>query len=278
MRLKPVTILMRENIEFLKQKFPLKGGNFCAKVLGIDVKDIRSFCNCNNIKRLKGYRDSKIGNLYIDKFIDDMDEYSSYILGFIWADGYITKTANTIRLEIKKDDALVIKDIIMKTGEWRIGERQRYKEGREFGKAQLCYSAYSKEVVQYLIDKSFSIKSEVSPSKILEMIPDNLKHYFWRGFFDGDGNLYIATKTEFSFWGSYAQSWTDLEKLLNDLSIKYTIRRKSNAKNQKFSQIYCCNFTGVNKFIEYISQGIPFGLKRKRLLNALHDRRKTACI
>jgi intein/homing endonuclease len=278
MRLKPVTILMRENIEFLKQNFPLKGANFCAKVLGIDAKDIRSFCNYSDIKRLEGYKgDSKTGSVYTAKFISDIDEYSAYILGFIWADGYVSKT-HAISLEIKKDDALEIKDIIMKTGEWKIKERQRYKDGKEFGKMQLRYSASSKEVVQYLIDKSFSVKSEVSPSKILEMIPDNLKHYFWRGFFDGDGNLYIATKTEFSFWGSYAQSWTDLEKLLDDLGIKYTIRCNSNAKNQKFSQIYCCNFTGVNKFIDYISQGIPFGLKRKRLLSALHDRRKTACI
>lgn len=74
-----------------------------------------------------------------------------------------------------------------------------------------------------------------------------------------------------------SQYFSGILKVLDSLEIKYYLRRDINKKEQSFSQLYCCNLEGINKFNAYISQGIPFGLERKRLIGNLTDRRKTSC-
>jgi intein/homing endonuclease len=73
------------------------------------------------------------------------------------------------------------------------------------------------------------IKSEESPKKILSLIPLNLKKYFLRGLFDGDGNFYINKKQglyHFYLHGSINQKYDVLEEYLDNLQIPYKIDRK----------------------------------------------------
>jgi hypothetical protein len=268
--------ILYENEKFLQDNFPLRGPSYCAEILGVTNKEIRYFCNYKKIKRLDGYRgDGKIGFLFEEKFKNIVDPYTAYFLGFLWADGHFNRKSKQITLEIKKDDADEIMDVVDLIGEAKKKTRQRMKSGKVFGNLQTCFSFSIKKSYDFFIENDFHNKSIQEPSTILSKIPPDLKHYFWRGFFDGDGNLYIKHKYEFSFWGNYHYLWTELKNILDSLSIKYNVRRDENGKHQKYSQIYCCNFLGVNAFINYISQGKQFGLSRKRLANQLTDKRKS---
>lgn len=272
-----VNKVLYENEQFLRDNFPLKGPSYCAQYLGVSNKEVRYFCNYKKIKRLEGYYgNGKTGGFFEEKFEKLSDPYVVYFLGFLWADGHYNSKTRQITLEIKKDDAEEIKDIIGFLAEARIKTRQRMKDGEVFGSPQTSFSFSVKKLYEFFDKYDFSTKSITEPYKLLSIIPLDLTYYFWRGFFDGDGNLYTKHKYEFSFWGTYEYNWDELKKILDSLSIKYAIRREENKRRQKYSQIYCCNFIGVNRFIEYISQGEQFGLSRKRLTEHLRDRRKSS--
>lgn len=268
-------VILKNNVDFLKENFPLRGASFCAEKLGVSEKEIRVFCNYKKIKRLEGYKgNGKTGRLFREKFEFIDDPFVVYFLGFIWADGHFGIKNKSLSLEIVSDDAKNLEFIIDKVGEPRKRQRQRTKNGKLFGREQTCFSFSVKDLSEFFTENEFHLKSSKEPSRILDKIPDNLRHYFWRGFFDGDGNLYLKHKYEFSFWGPLTQSWVEIIKVLDSLEIKYHLRRDINRKEQSYSQLYCCNLEGINKFNAYISQGIPFGLERKRLIGNLTDRRK----
>jgi hypothetical protein len=53
-----------------------------------------------------------------DKFMYNQDEYTSYILGFLWADGYLRSSGYGIGCEILKTTFDDISHILYKTGNW----------------------------------------------------------------------------------------------------------------------------------------------------------------
>jgi len=49
-------------------------------------------------------------------------------------------------------------------------------------------------IYDFLSENNYKEKSYVSATKILNKIPNNLKKYFFRGYFDGDGSIYKYEK------------------------------------------------------------------------------------
>ena len=70
------------------------------------------------------------------------DKEFIYLLGFLWADGYISKPNNSIEINIKEDDFNVISEPLSRHIEWNIFHKQRQQHGRPYGqpqtKAQKC--------------------------------------------------------------------------------------------------------------------------------------------
>lgn len=64
----------------------------------------------------------RITKLRVDpaQFITAITPESSYLLGLLWADGYLnrTKTGFCIRLKLVEDDGLEIAPVFAKTGHW----------------------------------------------------------------------------------------------------------------------------------------------------------------
>lgn len=125
---------------------------------------------------------------YNENYFEKIDSpEKAYWLGFIWADGYITKTnCFGIELAIKDKEHLEKLQQDLKSNT-RIKERS--KEG--FGKVnQSCILEFrNKKIVQDLQDKGIEIHKtyNLSAPKI------NQKFYkdFIRGFFDGDGTYVL---------------------------------------------------------------------------------------
>lgn len=201
----------------------------------------------------------KLKDLAIDKNL-------AYYLGLLWADGYVTK--NKAIIELDETDFINIKKIIKNIGEFRYTTRQRKNRSK---KISVC-SLHSIIQCSWLINEfSFDKKSYISPNNLLDYIPDNLKNYFYKGYFDGDGCIYLGNDKrkcyQLCFCGNFNQDWSFIETLFLKLNIKrYTIKKSDiiNKKNinNKSSIVRITNKEDIIKLREYFTN---FGLERKNI-------------
>lgn len=194
----------------------------------------------------------------------------AYTLGFIWGDGSLNKVTNSNliypRIEVEKNDFDQIIDLFKCWGNWSIFYRHR-KKRKEQGNACLCDT----RIGWFLMINDYLSKSKVSPHKILSLVPDNLKHYWWRGYCDADGCFYVGTKSTYqlSIAGSFEQDWSEAELLFNKLEIQtYKISRRTQQNVEKTktyhnSIIRITNKKDICKFGNYIYKGNEMGLLRK---------------
>ena len=140
----------------------------------------------------------KMKNKYIfdETFFQEIDtEEKAYILGFVYADGNISNTENDkhyrIRILLKKSDSDIlekIKTAIKYTGPIHYRKR-KYKNNNlpEYEIAEL--SINSKILHTQLMNIG------LQPNKTFKIkypdIPSHLNKHFIRGFFDGDGSIYL---------------------------------------------------------------------------------------
>jgi hypothetical protein len=186
----------------------------------------------------------------LDIFKTNINEYSAYLLGLLWADGYISKKDNSINIECVNDDMVYFKNIFDKTGEWSKTERLRKNKTRIITKV----STSNKFLKDFLIDNDYYDKSIKSPNKILSIIPNKLINFFLLGMIDGDGCFYFNQKyglRQFTLTGSLNQDWDSFEKIFKNLNITYKIIRKPNS-NIGYSQIRIINKENIKKLGEYI--------------------------
>lgn len=116
-------------------------------------------------------------------------------------------------------------------------------------------------------ENDFSKKSIMSPKKIISKIPEELRHYFFRGLVDGDGCFYFNEKNgkiknrQFSITSSYEQDWSYVSDLFDSLNINYSIRRVK--KKSSYSQIRVTKKKDIQVIGDYMYSGELFGFPRK---------------
>jgi len=189
-----------------------------------------------------------------------------YFLGFLWADGYISKSTNSIEINIVKNDFDIIAPVISRHIEWNIFHKQRKNHGNPYGKPQIKAQKSLPELKSFLIEHNYGNKSGGSPSNILFIIPSELQHYWWRGYFDGDGSLAISKNgcKNLSFWSVINQDWSELSSLMTSLGIYFSIYSYQRSCG-KSSSLTTTNKNNIIKFGKYIYPNFQytFGLKRK---------------
>lgn len=196
----------------------------------------------------------------INIMIFEFNKYFSYILGFLWADGCLQN--NTISLECKERDILEIEQYFHQI-KYKSHTRKR-THNKEPNK--ILYSC-DKEFINFLFDNNFKNKSFVSPHKIINLIPEEYKNYFYLGWFDGDGCIYVNQKTgnyQLSFTSSYEQDWKCLEDFFEINGIKkYKIIRCKG--NSRYSQIRLTNKKDIIKIRDlFYCDDEVVGLRRKK--------------
>lgn len=187
---------------------------------------------------------------------------TSYILGLLWADGYIsrpTKTsrAKSINILASKSDLDEVLPVFKSLGGWKTYERPS-----EIKKYRL--HIYYTSAKLWLVFKNYDYgdKSFINPNKVLSAVPNNLKHYWWRGYFDGDGS--ISDKGRVTFTSSFEQDYTFLTDLLTQLGIKTYYESRKIYQSGSFSQVSFGMRAQTEKFYNYLYQGESFGFSRKR--------------
>lgn len=185
---------------------------------------------------------------------------SVYTLGFISGDGHISSKTNAITIEFKTEDAEDIDNILMFTP-WK-----KYYRQREHWKQTTSYHICNDILNKWLRDFGFVNKSYIMPS-IVNIIPEDLLHYFLLGLFDADGNINVR-KIYRKHYGKLSISstkeylWDDLLSIYEDkIGVKFLIYRTSHC-----STINLSDRESVFKFYDYLYQNYDkdqIGMTRK---------------
>lgn len=108
-----------------------------------------------------------------EQFFNIQTPEVAYILGLIWADGYVD--IERISLSVVTKDMKDYIPIFLKTGNWNASlSKQRVLNEQPQQKIR----CYNKPLSLFLIENDYRIKSKSSPDKILSKIPKHLQHYF----------------------------------------------------------------------------------------------------
>lgn len=132
-----------------------------------------------------------------DNFFNEINnEENAYLLGFLYADGYL---ANDGRMgcRLTEDDIEIIK-LIQKY--IAIESPIEYTNNQNIKRRpQVSIRWKSSKMYQDLLNLGFCIDKTHADSNVLQFIPDTLKRHFIRGYCDGDGNIRFA-KASYGKW------------------------------------------------------------------------------
>ena len=196
----------------------------------------------------------------------------AYTLGLLWADGYVLhrsgngKLRNTISLTNQKEDFDFFVKTLNKMGRWCVRYR-KFKNRKEQGTAEIS----NRPLVEFLMKNDYTSKSTASACKILSTIPEHLKHYWFRGLFDGDGCIYFnpsGLHIKISIASSYNQDWKYVENLFTNtlLDKSFRIKRNLRKNGNGCSKIEVTKRSTILKFLDYIYSNYStdrIGLPRK---------------
>ena len=128
----------KEEIKYLRDYYTVSGLSYCNEKMNRTKIAIKNKVSKLGIK----YRNKKL-KLFNNINDDKISKEISYILGFLWSDGYIVEKNYTTKLSIIEEDAIEIKNIILFTDDWNIYEYS----GKN--RKQITYSLGNKDLYFY---------------------------------------------------------------------------------------------------------------------------------
>lgn len=273
-----IKIFQDDEKSLIHEFAPIFGVAWCAKKLNREPKEIRSYIRKNKHLRPISISDLNMTNL-ITRYADIWNPHVCYILGLIWADGTLFPACKgspnyNIKFSIKIEDAREIFHCLdhFDWMVWKILEtpaRKYVKNGKTTisTKMGLC-CLYDRYFGKFLLENDYKIKSGASADKILKLIPENLKKYWWRGFLDGDGCVYTSSrKIIVSFTSSIDQNWEFAENLCKIMKIRSSLQIV-NGKSGKRSHFNIIRKNDALDFLDFVYEGRELdgiGLSRKYL-------------
>lgn len=253
---KPLSVF---SIEFVKKFYPQKGGVYCANILKCSNNEIHRIVSHLDIKRIWRKTDP-------DVYKNINSPHFAYLLGLLWADGHITPNKYEIALSLVKNDGEIVLNSLTKDCPFHFKEKRFKKNGR----ASIIFRISDSGFHSFLTENDYIIKSGASADKILSKIPEHLKHYWWRGYNDGDGWFTVADRgvVTHGIVGCYNQNWCFANRLYESLGMKTKniVKRVIRKSGHKCSLVILSNRADIVRFGDYIYQGYEedqIGLKRK---------------
>lgn len=186
--------------------------------------------------------------------------FIAYMLGFIWADGCLSKRSSMVGFKIVDRDFADIKERWLATSSaWRY---RTIDDGNPRHQIQAHVAINHHDFHDFLVQYDYLFKSGYSANRIINRLSAALRPYWWRGYFDGDGGFTVSGATRrVSLTSVVDQEWDFFQVLANNLKIVYRITRRTTYPSN--SNVLIENEASVRRFFDYIYQGEQFGLSRK---------------
>lgn len=217
-----------------------------------------------------------------DLFFNELNEKSAYWLGFIYADGYISKTENCIRITLSdKDENHLIKFKNDIESESSITyHMNRYSEKYSLTK-KTRISIFSKQIKQDLYN--LGCTSSKSLTCKFPNLPENLIPHFIRGYFDGDGSVYIIKPRGRMKNPSIGCSFIGNKEFMEVLRDKLGFSKEKTLRIDKrlLVNIRTLEFVGFNivdKFYNLIYNNATIYLNRKKEVFDWYKQRRSETI
>lgn len=236
----------KEEKDWLIENYGLMGSHYCAKYLNRPLSSIRQTANTLGCKVSIKKRNELHSKTLITKFESGVKSEifkkiekseAAYVLGLLWADGWITnKNSYSVNIKLISEDFNEIKWIFYKLGKWK-----EYNYNPKQRKATTQLRVSGKEITDYLVSLGYSEK-EKSAQKVIETIPINLRHYWWRGFFDGDGYLSVSKCKRMGFSGPINQDWSFVPKNFKITKYIHPIKGHKSSKAMLYNKEDILNF------------------------------------
>lgn len=140
-----------------------------------------------HIRKTLGYKNDRRKYRANDNFFDTIDsEIKAYLLGFLYADGYISADGRIGILLNEKDIEIMnlIHDFIAPNSEIKHLNYQNIKRS-----PQVKLRFKSRQIYKRLQEFGFTTDKTHYNCEILSKIPKEFKRHFIRGYCDGDGSV-----------------------------------------------------------------------------------------
>ena len=245
---------MKNILENIKKYYPDYGYKGTSEYLGISIYRLQNIIKKNNLTLVRNRK------VEFSNFENITKKEVAYFLGFFWSDGTVFK--NSIDLTIKTGDSKEIFGILSKFGTWNIRHFNKKLKDKVF--KSTIINCHDKKIAEFLIENDYLNKSLTTPTKILKLISDDLKPYFFRGLIDGDGCFCSKNRSYLSITGNINQNWDEIIHLYNNFSLKFKLTKKER-KTGNSSFIVISNKKDIIKLGDFL-YGDSFdgiGLSRK---------------
>lgn len=232
-----------------------------AKQYGVTHGKIQSILRKHNVPIRQGNQNKKYS--CDDNYFSIIDSHEkTYWLGFITADGSISKRDNEISIGLSYRDATHLarfKSAIQSDGQTFI----YYTTVN--GKAHLCckHSVYSANM------KTDLARHNVVPNKsktlqLSQMIPTQFESSYLLGIIDGDGSFYMDKEGQmhFNLIGSKLEIENIQSILIKNCNVAKTILRQE----PRSKEMYYLNYGGngvLSRIVKYLYANSPIRLERK---------------
>lgn len=186
-----------EKVEALKQRYPTEPARELAKEFGCHFETLRHKAATLGIRCLTGHkRGSKtraVNNRSVDiHYFDQWSPNMAYILGFLFADGSISKRNSDVVIAVASKDEAILDFIKKETKSTRsiyIQKPKVDKEGYQHSQASFLYLS-SQLLVKRLSELGLKRRKTYTDEPFPDVPPTMLPH-FVRGYFDGDGSASV---------------------------------------------------------------------------------------
>lgn len=272
-----------EDENFIKKWFPIFGLDFCKRGLGLKEETINYICHKALVKfdRTACYDITDyFPNFYTPEVI--------YVLGLAWADGCLSKSSKnsfSLSITLKYEDGITISEMFGKQKWGHLIWNTYIHTGNSnilFGNKIEATKLITFQLSDIFFNKflsrlDFENKSGVSARKLIDIIPENMERYFWRGYFDGDGYISYNKKSKkdmkIGFCSTYEQNWDYAEDICKILNISYAIYRSEKKNGGRGSQFLIRKKNDIKIFMDWLyvgyeKDGIGFCRKFERYKNA----------
>lgn len=235
------------------------------KIIAIEFKDsnisssnIYSFLHKSNITVFNYQNQSKFDETIFD-CIDT--EEKAYWLGFIFADGYISRRDNTFEIALKKSDL----NHLEKFNTFMKHKNYNIKFGIYLNKYEKCrWSVVNKHLWNTLNNLGCTPRKSLTLT-FPNIIQENYYSHFIRGYFDGDGCIsYIRNKSVVTPVSSIIgtnEFLTKVKEILNNHEIESNIK-SDNRLNNNIKTLYFRKKSEIS-FLNFLYKNSNIYLERK---------------
>lgn len=252
----------------------LKSYKFIANELRISEERVKRILAKNNIQ-INGHRKSRRIYTINENFFEKIDSpEKAYVLGFLYADGNISSNLKSVRFLNQLKDIEILEKIVslIFVDEFKIKIDKNRNRAR--------FDISSKKMVKDLISLGCTPKKSLTLKfPTLEQVGKEFQSHFLRGYFDGDGCVYLkgtCLNISFAISKPFLEGFSRLlEEIgysfyLEDRGSIYVVKSIGNVNGLKILNFIYRDFKSIflNRKLLKIKESIKiiFG-KNKRVYN-----------